>query len=262
MIAIFIFGTLEIRYLKVEGYEVNITALQNYISDNNRLDGFFDNIEKDASGNFKLSISQVLLNINIDNVFSLGYLEPNSFQSNPKINVQDKSKNIRVIFALQQAFLSHVSNTTNSLFKYFGELLQGQKYTIEHLYSVKEFMDGSRLAQWQAKGKFANASQFDLERSKFENLTLLNFATNSSANDDPIYDKLNKYRTASSIFTHEDEFLIQSFVGGSKFYQDPNISALNLPNREITNISLNTWEHSPNNKAFVKETIRLALKSI
>ena len=262
---IYVAGFYEIDIPKLEeiARRLNLTVFQNYIKDcNKRLDGLATNIEVDSSGNYKLTKEQILTNINIENVFTLGYLEANSFQSNPKISVPDKSKMIRAIFALQQGFLCHVSNSSNSLYKYFGELVSGQKFTIEHLYSVKEFMDSGRLSSWQAKGMFANANEFDLERSKFENLTLLNFTANSSANDDPIYDKLNKYKNAHSVFTHEDEFLVQSLVPGSAFYLNSNIAALGLPNREITNISTNTWEHSSDNKAFIRETIKLALKEI
>ena len=242
---------------------LNLVLLHNYIRDcNKRLDGLVSAIEIDTSGAYKISVSDLLNNINIDNVFTLGYLEPNSFQSYPKIKIDDKSRLIKVILALQEAFFNHVSNPANSLYKYFADLIQTQRFTIEHLYSVKEFADSGRLAEWIKIHRFENANEFDIERSQFENLTLLNFNSNASANDDIIYDKLNKYNTASLVLSHENEFLVQSLVESSPFYTDANITALGLPERTLKNIHVNTWEHSPNNRDFIRKSIYLALSEI
>lgn len=258
-------GIKQIDIAKVEelSRRYNLTALWNYIRDNTvRTTGLYDNTEKDSSGSFKLDIPQIIMNINIDDVFVLGYLEKNSFQSDPKINVPDKSRLIKVILALEQAYLSYKAQLSKPMYEYFGELLSGQKFTIEHLYSVKEYSDNTRVSNWRNKGMFSNASEFDMERSKFENLTLLNYSANSSANDDTIYDKLNKYKVASSIFTHEDEYLIQSLVPNSNYYANTNLISLGLPDHTITNINQNTWEHSINNKDFIRKLIELALNEL
>jgi hypothetical protein len=38
--------------------------------------------------------------------------------------------------------------------------------------------------------------------------------------------------------------------------------ALGLPERKITNIYQNTWEHSPNNRAFTIRLLELVLESL
>jgi hypothetical protein len=236
----------------------NLTVINNYIRDSNkRLDGFIKNIESNNQNEFKLSLIEIIDNMNLDNIFTLGYLS--SFESDPKINIPDKSRQIKVILSLQQSYLNFINNDSNSMFRYFAELIEGQKYNIEHLYSRKEYTDQNRIGQWKIKGKFITANDFDIERSKFENLSLINASTNSSANDDIIYDKLTKYKNAHSVLTSEPELLIQSLVPDSEFYSNKNIMKLNLPNREIDNIFANTWEHSKNNRKFNKLLLNYAL---
>lgn len=252
---------IDISKLEDISKRLNITIINNYIRDSNkRLDGFITNIELDVSGNPRNTLDQLLTDINLDSIFTLGYV--NNFQSDPKINIPDKSRLIRVIFSLQEALLNYTANPTIPLFRFFAELLDGQKFTIEHLLSVKEFTDMNRLLEWQAKGKMLNANDFDLERSKFENLSILNLRTNAAANDDILYDKFSKYRSASTILTSEPEYLIQSLVPDSAFYRNANILALGLPNRSITNIHINTWEHSLYNRYFNKLLLLLALRKI
>ena len=252
---------LDIQKLIDISKRLNLTLINNYIRDSNkRLDGFISNIELDSTGKPRLSLAQILNNINLDSIFTLGYL--NNFQSNPKINIPDKSRLIKIIFALQEAFLNHTAKRDVSMYRYFADLIDGQKFTIEHEYSVKEYSDPTRVAQWKGVGRFNNANEFDLERSKFENLSLLNSRANSSANDDIIYDKLNKYRTASAVLTTENEYLVQSLVPDSPFYLDSNIASLGLPNRQICRIMSNTWEHSQSNREFNKKLLYLSLQKL
>ncbi len=240
---------------------LNITLLHNYIRDSNkRLDGFISNIELDSLGKPKLTLKQIINNINLESIFTLNFL--NSFQSYPKINISDKSRLIKVIFALQEAFLNYVANPNISLYRYFADIIQAQRFTIEHLYSIKEFTDNDRLKNWNNEGKFNTANEFDTERAKFENLSLLNFNANSTANDYNIYDKLNIYRTAAMIMTSENEYLIQSLVPNSPFYSNEKIKELGLPNRAISKIKINIWEHSINNREFNTKLLRLALEKI
>jgi hypothetical protein len=146
--------------------------------------------------------------------------------------------------------------------RYFAELIDTQKYSIEHLYSEKEYTDNYRLLAWQSKAKVNTANDFDLERSKFENLSLLDSKTNSSANADTIYDKQNKYKNAKVIMNSEYEYLIQSLVDNSEYYRNPHILALNLPERKITGMMSNTWTHSPNNREFNKQLLFKSLEEV
>lgn len=237
---------------------LNLTLIYNYIRDTNkRLDSFIKNIELDSNEKPKLSLEDILDNMNIETIFTLNYLT--NAQSDPKINLPDKSRMIRIIFALQEAFLNHTANSNISMYEYFAEMLDGQKYTIEHLYSVKEYTDNNRLAAWKQKGLFDTPNQFDIERSKFENLSILDLSNNASANDNIIYNKLEIYKHAAPVFTNESLYLVQSFVKESDFYNNEKIKALNLPNRCITNINSNTWEHSANNKDFNRKLLKMAL---
>lgn len=252
---------IDITKLEDIARRLNITLFHNYIrASNKRLDRFATSIEPDNLGNPKTRLTQLLYDINLDSMFTLGYL--NSFQSDPKISIPDQSRLIRVIFSIQEAFLNYKANSTMHMNMYFAELIDTQKYSIEHLYSEKEFTDANRLNAWQSKGRFANANDFDLERSKFENLSLLDSRTNTSANADTIYDKQNKYKNAKAIMNSEYEYLIQSLVDNSEYYRNPNILALGLPERRITEMISNTWKHSPNNKDFNKQLLYKSLEEI
>ena len=89
--------------------------------------------------------------------------------------------------------------------------------------------------------------------NSFENLSLLDNSNNSSANDEEITEKLNVYKNARKICNSEYELLIMSLVEYSEFYNNPQIASLDLPNRAIKNITLNTWEKSENNRDFNKK---------
>ncbi|MDY0138845.1 MAG: DUF262 domain-containing protein [Candidatus Izemoplasmatales bacterium] len=232
---------------------INYTLYNNYLRDSNkRLDLLTTNIELETTTkNPKLTLNDILINTkgSINSIFSLTYMtDP---QSNPKPQIKDKSRIIQAIFSLQQGFLSFTANKSNSYYAYIDNCLNSGSFTIEHLFSIKEFTDTVRIDNWKKiKGKFNNSTDFDNERSLFENLTLLNGPSNSSANDLEIYNKFTKYKNAHSILGSGDEFLVQSLVDGSNFYSNPNIITLGLPERKITNISHNTWEHSANNRSF------------
>ena len=58
------------------------------------------------------------------------------------------------------------------------------------------------------------------------------------------------------------EYLIQSLVDNSEYYNNEKIKALGLPERKLINIDQNTWELSSNNRQFNIELMELALKEI
>lgn len=244
---------ISITLLEDLSKRINFTIFNNYLRDwNKRLELLTTNIEVDSvSKNPKLSIADIFTNTSasINNIFSLTYMtDP---QSNPKPQIKDKSRIIMAIFALQQGFLSYAANKNNSLFLYIDNVLNSGSFTIEHLYSIKEFSDTARKIKWNSqKNKFNTSNEFDNERSLFENLTLLNRSSNSSANDSMIFDKFTKYKNAHSILGSGDEYLVQSLVDGSNYYSNQNILSIGLPDRKVSNIRENTWEHSDNNRLF------------
>lgn len=136
------------------------------------------------------------------------------------------------------------------------------KFTIEHLYSIKEYKDNNRLSKWREKGMFSDETSFDTERFSFENLSLLDSSNNSAANDDEITEKLRIYQNAKKICNSEYEFLIMSLVDYSEFYSNPKIMALGLTKRAIENITLNTLEKSSNNRDFNTKLLELAVNEI
>jgi hypothetical protein len=243
---------------------INFTLFNDYFrSSSKRLDLLKTNIEIDGNGSPKLSLNDILTNtqMSINSIFSLTYMKDP--QSNPKLKLKDESTIIKVIFALQQGFLSYTADNTNAYYNYINDCLSQGKFTIEHLVSKTEFTDLNRRNNWvNIKNKFINANDFDNERSLFENLTLLNTKSNSSANDSEIYDKFDKYKKAHEILNFGEEFLVQSLVDGSNYYNNSNILNLNLPDRRITTIRQNTWEHSTNNRKFNSELLQKALKAL
>jgi len=244
---------------------VNFTLFNNYLRDSNkRLDLLTTNLELDSATKVPvLTLNDILVNTkgSINSIFSLTYMtDP---QSNPKPQVKDKSRIIQVIFSLQQGFLSYVANDTNSYYSYIDNCLNSGTFTIEHLFSIKEFSDNSRKDNWNnLKGKFIVAMDFDNERSLFENLSLLNKSSNSSANDSEIYNKFNKYKNAHSVLGSGDEYLVQSLVDCSNYYTNMNITSLGLPDRKITSIRQNTWEHSIKNREFNISLVEKALDAL
>jgi hypothetical protein len=244
---------------------INLTIFNNYLRDwNKRLDLLTTNIEVDTTTKLpKLSLTDILVNTkaSINNIFSLTYMtDP---QSTPKPQIKDKSRIIQAIFSLQQGFLSFIGNNSNPLFAYIDNILNSGTFTIEHLYSIKEYSNTARNQKWVTlKKKFNTATEFDNERSLYENLTLLNRSSNSSANDSMIYDKFIKYKNAHAILGFGDEYLVQSLVDNSNYYTNPSILAIGLPDRKITNIRENTWEHSDNNRLFNIILIEKALTAL
>lgn len=61
----------------------------------------------------------------------------------------------------------------------------------------------------------------------------------------------------------EPEYLIQSLVDGSDFYNNSRILAANLPKRNISlTMNTSTWEHSANNKEFIEKLTKLAIDEL
>jgi hypothetical protein len=106
--------------------------------------------------------------------------------------------------------------------------------------------------------------RYDLVRSNFRNLSLLDRNTNSSLNSKTISSKLIGYCNARSI-THgnEPEFLVQSFSKDSEFYKSEEIKKLGLPTRTLV-IDDNsvTWSHSDDNEKFIKALSKMAVDEL
>lgn len=241
---------------------LNLTLLWNYIrSCNKRLDGFISNIQiENSTGEYETTIDDILSNIEYSEIFNLNYNDKNNVSN---IKIKDESRIIKVIMAIQEGFLNNVANTSKDANEYLKDMLISNAFSIEHLYSVKEYQDKSRLTNWQTKkGKFNVDSDFDTERFKFESLSLLNTPSNSSAGSDEISSKLAKYKLARKVSGSEWEYLIQSLVEDSEYYRNENIQSLNLPKRTLENINQNTWELSPNNRDFNSQLLKMALEKI
>ncbi len=121
--------------------------------------------------------------------------------------------------------------------EYLWNILSPNAFSVEHIYSINEYKNPTRLNNWQTKkGMFTTDIDFDTKRFDFESLSLLDVPINSSAGDDEILDKLLKYKSARKIFGSKLEYLIQSLVDDSEFYRNADIQSLNLPNRKIQDI--------------------------
>lgn len=243
--------------LKEISKRLNLTLLWNYIrASNKRLDTFITNISIDEHGNYKKSIEDIKTDISLDDMFILNFRDKNNV-SNAKI--PDQSRIIKVLFAFQEAFLNYTAKPERKFNEFLQNLLDSDNFSIEHLYSVKEWKDQNRLNKWRQKGYFATDAEFDTARFKFENLSLLDKSTNSSAGDDEIYDKLTKYRNARKVCGSDWEYLIQSLVENSEYYNNQNIQKLNLPKRTLEDIDQNTWKSSENNRAFNEELMKMVI---
>ncbi len=240
---------------------LNLTLLWNYIRNSTRrTDAFITNISVNTDGNYTNSISDIVDNININDIFNLTY---NDHKGVSKINVRDNARLIKVVFACQESFLDKTADDTYDFGEYLLNILSGTNFSIEHLYSVAEYSNAERLNNWQnKKSKFNQPEDFDNERFRFENLSLLDQALNSSAGTDEIREKLAKYKTARKIMSSNWEYLIQSFADDSEYYRNEKIQALGLPERRLINIDQNTWELSENNRQFNVELMKMAINEI
>ena len=252
-------GSKDIDDIKLEeiAKRLNLTLLWNYIrARNKRLDTYITNISIDENGNYEKSIDDIKGDISLYDIFILKYRDKNNV-SNAKI--PDQSRIIKVIFAFQEAFLNHIAEPEKEFNVFLQNLLDSDKFSIEHLYSVNEWKNPDRLNKWREKGHFKTEIDFDTVRFDFENLSLLDKKTNSSAGDDEIYAKLAKYRSAKEVCGSDWEYLIQSLVENSEYYNNQNIQNLNLPKRTLENIDQNTWKLSENNRAFNEELMRMVI---
>jgi len=255
--------SIDFKKLNELAKRLNLTILKQYGQKTNNLISGYPTSIKTENGKYVDSIKDLLNNFNYDNYLSLTYKR--DAKSNAKIN--DDSRLIKAIFACQEALLDVVADDTRTFGEYLDNLLLSGKFTVEHMYSIKEWDDINRLNNWQTKkNKFKDEEEFDNERFKFLNLSLLNFDANSTANAKVIKEKLLDYKQARKIFNSKPEYLIQSLVDDSDYYNNANIQAFvkkeGLPERKITNIDQNTWEQSPNNRQFNVKLIELAIKYI
>lgn len=256
-------GTYDISIEKLNevSKRLNLTLLWNYIrSSTERTIGFVENISLDDDGDYKNTIQDILENITLAGIFNLNY---NDHKGVSNINVKDYSRLIKVIMGCQESFLDKTADDSHDFSEYLSDILASEHFSIEHLYSMAEYENQDRLINWQTKkGKFTYPEDFDTERFKFENLSLLDKQMNSSVGSDEIMDKLAKYKNARKIMGSNWEYLIQSLVDGSEYYGNEKIQALGLPERRLVNIDQNTWELSPNNREFNTELLRKALEEI
>lgn len=240
---------------------LNLTLLWNYIRSNTkRTVGFIDNISLNESGNYNNTIDDILANITVADIFNLNY---NDHKNVSNIMVKDYSRLIKVVMGCQESFLDKTADNSHDFSEYLQYILAAENFSIEHLYSVLEYEDQDRLFNWATKkNKFARPEDFDAERFRFENLSLLDKQMNSSAGSDEIREKLNKYKNARKVMGSNWEYLIQSLADNSEYYNNEKIQALGLPERKLINIDQNTWELSSNNRQFNTELMELALKEI
>ncbi len=258
-------GKKEIDNTKLEeiSKRLNLTLIWNNIRGLNLsqlLDGFPTNISLDNNGQYRKTIDNIKSNIILEKMFDLNY---NDHKGSSNEKIKDESKSIKTIFACQEAYLNHTAKPRTSFNTYLESLLNSDIFSLEHLLSVKEWQDVGRREKWKLiKGKFNTNSEFDVERYNFINLSLLDKSNNASASDDEIHSKLTKYSNARSVCNTENEYLIQSLVGDSEYYKNESIQALNLPERQITNIEQNTWEHSKNNREFNEKLMQLVVDYI
>lgn len=215
--------------------------------------------------NSKTPASIIIKNINYDNMFNLNY---RTDTQDPKYKIADNHDEIQFILSVQEAYLNNIASPeTCTMNTVLYELLDPSgKFTIEHLFTKKDFTESSRRNEWEKKGLFSEDSpaKYDLVRSKFENLSLLDRNTNSSVGAKTISLKLFDYKNACEILTtKEPELLVQSYVSDSKFYNNENIKALNIPTRvlKIDDNSI-TWENSENNRSFIKQVSKLAVEKL
>ena len=229
------------------------------------------NIKEDTDGNRSKSYSTIINDIKYPNIGLLSY--PKILMSEKNGNKRGKTgvsiKNgydaIRFILSLQEAYLNHIHNPNISIDDVLADVWIDNSYSVEHLFSTKEFTDNDRLSEWSKTKKFnaETPEDFDIIRSSFENLSLLSSNANSRAGTDKMYDKSKVYKNASNItMSNEPELLIASLVKDSVFYQSENIKALDLPDRYITiNPDGITWELNDNNRAFNEKLCEMAVEA-
>lgn len=253
--------TISIDELNNISKRLNLTLLWNYIRNNTkRTTGFISNISVDEQENYINSTTDILTNISTAEMFNLTYKDNNKVSN---INAADNSRLIKVIMGCQESFLDKTADNTHDFSEYLQDILSSESFSIEHIYSVLEYENPDRLSNWNTKkNKFLRPEDFDAERFRFENLSLLDKQMNSSANSDEIKDKLVKYKNARKVLGSNWEYLIQSLVNDSEYYKNANIQALKLPERKLINIDQNTWELSPNNRDFNTKLLDAALQEI
>jgi len=254
-------GTTDLDITKLDSFckAANAVYITNFFNGNNKEDML--DIMKYTEP--RRQSTATIKNIGYDNLLMLNY--PTERQD-IKYKIKDNQHEIHLVLAIQEAYLNYISNPVYSMNSLLTELLNTNNYTIEHLYTKKDFTDPTRLQAWEKIGSFNGdtAAKFDSIRSAFENLSLLNRNTNSSLNADTISKKIFGYSTVRSITSNnEPEFLVQSFSDTSEFYTDKNIVALKLPAR---NIILGddgiTWKHSKDNTTFIKELAEKAVNML
>ena len=254
-------NAISLDELNIISKRINLTLIWNYIrSSTKRTIGLIDNISVNEEGEYNNSVSDILANITIDDIFNLNY---NDHKNVSNINIKDYSRLIKVVMGCQESFLDKTADGSHDFSEYLQYILAGENFSIEHLYSVLEYENSDRLSNWQSKkNKFFRPEDFDTERFRFENLSLLDKQMNSSANSDEIKDKLEKYKNARKVLGSNWEYLIQSLVDDSEYYKNDKIQALKLPERKLTDINQNTWELSPNNREFNTKLLDAALQEI
>ena len=235
---------------------VNATLIKNFIEGKKNLT---ENMESNTELK-QISAYTILNGLAVKNIFNFNY----PVDKESKINLSDDKVTIHLILSIQEAYLNYMAIPSLTMNSVLAELLDTNKFTIEHLYSKKDFRDSTKFNDWKAIGIFKNDYEFDTIRSSFRNLSLISRNENSALGANVIAKKISSYKSARGIsLSNEPEYLIQSFVDGSDFYNNSGLSKIGLPERKIVlSANMNTWSHSVNNDIFIEKLTELAVKEL
>lgn len=254
-----------IDYNKLESYFKlsNATILANLINNRKYTDNLHEQTMKGKQ------VNKILNNIEYGNVLRYNVASKEELRNKQtSLEYNDKSS-VKLLLALQQSFLTS-KMSDYSLNSVLYELLDSNKFTVEHLYSINEYAQEARRTKWNDIGMFTSDVQFDRERSSFKNLSLLSQSVNSSLGAKKMSEKIREYiKTKNVKSTNEPEHLVHSLSNEASMYSHPVFDTLRtskgvkLPNRSITlNMDGCTWNHSENNEDFIKILTELTIEEI
>lgn len=248
-------------YCKVAAAVIIIDYFKGRIKDLSRNDDKV-NIKLSENTVNNKKANNILKDISYQNMWSLKY--PVDRQDS-KYTISNDYDSVFFILALQEAYLNSIANPlyNGKMINIFAELLDpNQNYQVEHLITKEDYTREARRLLWQKAGKFQTAAEYDEFRARFENLSLLDGQTNASASSDTVAMKFLKYKNARTIMnTNEPEYLVQSLVDGSDFYNNEKLQQLG--SRKITvNQDGTTWEHDVNNKKFIEGLTKAAVNEL
>lgn len=200
---------------------------------------------------------EIYENTNFRNILSFGYL-PKSVEDDNKSNKKQQS-NIKEVLTLQEAFLISVANEKINMNEAYTKLMKRFHFQIEHLISIKEFQENERRKEWE----FKDAKEFDAERQKFINLTLLEASENNDAGTKSFREKRRIYYENAKTFDNLPNYLVSSLIENSPFYNNEKIMKLGLPKRVISSDQKFKWELDEDvNEKFNTELLKLSFKKM